>query len=152
VNWRTSSAPRVDEGVDELVDHPTHQLALPTDQHLLAERGAHQRPMTAVLGLVHAEDDVLAHGRAHDLGQHRRREGLAVEQYPGDVVMARDHEHRRGLALTSDLQHGGGVAQLGELGVRVAHVAGDGVVEVLERILEGDLPVAVHAWVLSFIS
>ena len=65
-----------------------HELGLPPGQHLLTERSAHQRAMTAVLGLVHAEDDVLAHGGAHHLGEHRRGEGLTVEQHPGHVVVA----------------------------------------------------------------
>ena len=95
--------------------------------------------MTAVLGLVHAEDDVLAHGGAHHLGEHRRGEGLTVEQHPGHVVVARHHEHRGRVAVASDLQHRRGLAQVGELGVGVADVARDGVVEVLERVLEGDL-------------
>ena len=75
-------------------------------EHLLAERGADQRPVTAVLGLVHAEDDVLAHRRAHDLGEHRRREGVAVEQHPGHVVVARHDEHRRRLTVATDLSTG----------------------------------------------
>jgi len=124
----------VREPVDQRVGHGLDQIVLAPGNRPLGEGAGEQRAQAAVLGLVHAEHDLLAEHVAEDGEDDRGGERLVVSQHLRDLVVAVHHEDGlrvvgHGHARQVQALDGSFAPALGQLGVGIAHVAGDGVVE-----------------------
>jgi len=143
------------EVVEELVDDPLHEVALPSLEDLGAEGRRDERPVQPVLGLVHLEDGP-SHDQAHDPLVDRRRVRLVVPEHLDRLVEPEDGDRRgpRGVDVGEAVAEVDGAqvdgvlaAELAHAWIRVADLPGHGVLQ-----LEGVEPLQSRCRVDSVLS